>query len=46
MSPSCADSGSLGSSSVFYGVCIAEDDDGAVDKGSGDIITFDVQSPF
>jgi len=33
-----------GSSSVLYGMCVAEDIDGVGDEGSGDVTTVDVQS--
>jgi hypothetical protein len=36
MSPASASSGSSGSSSVFYGVSIAEEVDGEIEKVSGD----------
>jgi hypothetical protein len=36
--------GSLGSFSVFSGVLVAEEADGAGDKGSGDSTAVDVQS--
>ena len=42
ISPSATGSGSFGSSSGFFGICVTEEVDGVGDEGAGDTTLVDV----